>query len=159
MNNSTRQHYFVNLAGCESAVIHQTIAPFELLAAGLAGELVINGTTYTVEVLGYLPAEGERVVDGFRLTKTNGEAHDVCLVAGVVLAVTTSGGEASRRTPSFPRANILRPVRSISLHPLTSWQGVRRSAHSVWLNWRICERSSHLFLSPMWRKVNGDRLC
>ena len=159
MNNSTRQHYFVNPAVCESAVIRQPIAPCELPAAGLAGELVINGTTYTVEVLGYLPAEGEPVTDGFRLTKTNGEAHDVCLVAGVVLVVTTSGGEASRRTPSFPRANILRPVGSISLHRLTSWQGVRRSARFAWSNWRICERSSHLFLSPMWTKVNGDRLC
>jgi hypothetical protein len=73
---------FVKPAVCDSAVIRPPVAPCELLPAGLPGVLVINGNPYIVEVLGYLPEHGEPVIDGYRLTKPNGEAHDLCLVAG-----------------------------------------------------------------------------
>lgn len=72
----------VKPAVCESRVIRNPIAPCEILPRGLAGTLEINGTVYEVEILGYLPAEGEPVVDGFRLTKSDGTAHDICLVSG-----------------------------------------------------------------------------
>jgi hypothetical protein len=72
----------VKPAVCESKLHRKPLAPCEILPAGLPGLLEINGTVYAVDILGYLPAEGEPVVDGFRLTKDDGTAHDVCLVAG-----------------------------------------------------------------------------
>jgi hypothetical protein len=66
-----------------ASVLHKPpYSPCELLPAGLPGLLEINGTLYVVTIIGYLPAEGEPIVDGFRLTKDNGEAHDICLVSG-----------------------------------------------------------------------------
>jgi hypothetical protein len=82
MTSLQRKTRFVKPAVCVSEVLRHPIAPCELLPGGLAGVLVINGTHYSVEVLGYLPEHGEPVVDGYRLTKPNGEAHDLCLVGG-----------------------------------------------------------------------------
>jgi hypothetical protein len=72
----------VKAAICASKVIVPPIAPCEILAPGARGVLEINGLLYAVEILGYLPEVGEPVIDGYRLTKGNGEAHDICLVAG-----------------------------------------------------------------------------
>jgi len=72
----------VKPAMCESRLHHAPLAPCEILPDGLPGLLEINGSFYEVSILGYLPAEGEPVVNGFRLTKDDGTAHDVCLVAG-----------------------------------------------------------------------------
>jgi hypothetical protein len=72
----------VKPAVCVSEVLREPLTPCEILPAGLPGVLVINGTTYSVEVLGYLPEVGEPVIDGYRLTKPDGTAHDICLVAG-----------------------------------------------------------------------------
>jgi hypothetical protein len=82
MDNQQFPRRFVKPAVCVSEVLRMPLAPCELLPRGLAGVLVINGTHYAAEVLGYLPEHGEPVVDGYRLTKPNGEAHDLCLVAG-----------------------------------------------------------------------------
>lgn len=82
MSNSPFPRRLVKPAVCESHVIYQPIAPCEILPSGLPGKLAINGTVYTAEILGFLPAVGEPVIDGYRLTKDNGEAHDICLVAG-----------------------------------------------------------------------------
>jgi hypothetical protein len=76
------RHRLVKPAVCESVVLRHPCAPCELLPAGQAGVLEINGTHYAIEILGYLPEVGEPVVDGYRLTKPNGEAHDLCIVAG-----------------------------------------------------------------------------
>ena len=78
----TKATRFVKPAVCESRVLRHPLAPCEILPAGLPGQLEINGTLYEVEILGYLPEEGEPIVDGFRLTKADGTAHDICLVAG-----------------------------------------------------------------------------
>jgi hypothetical protein len=82
MSNLQRPVRFVKPAVCVSEVLRMPLAPCELLPRGLAGVLRINATEYSVEVLGYLPEHGEPVIDGYRLTKPNGEAHDPCLVAG-----------------------------------------------------------------------------
>lgn len=82
MNTVPHPKRFVQAAVCDSRVIRQPLPRCEVLPDGLPGVLEINGTVYAVEILGYLPAEGPLVLDGYRLTKTNGEAHDVCLVAG-----------------------------------------------------------------------------
>lgn len=79
----SRSHRLVKPAVCECELLQAPIAPCEILnGRGAPGQLRINDTTYTVEILGYLPVEGEPVVDGYRLTKDNSEAHDLCLVAG-----------------------------------------------------------------------------
>jgi hypothetical protein len=67
---------------CESRLIVAPIAPCEILPSGAPGLIEINSMQYSVAVLGYLPDEGEPVIDGYRLTKGNGEAHDICLVRG-----------------------------------------------------------------------------
>jgi hypothetical protein len=82
MESIPRRWSAVKPCACESHVLRQPIAPCEILPRGLAGELSINGTVYAVEVLGYLPEVGEPVIDGYRLTKASGEAHDICLVYG-----------------------------------------------------------------------------
>lgn len=83
MNNSTRSHRFVKPAVCECELIQQPIAPCEILnGKGAPGKLRINATVYVVEILGYLPDAGEPIIDGYRLTRDTGEAHDLCLVAG-----------------------------------------------------------------------------
>ncbi len=79
MRNGTR---FIGLAKCDARLLEQPIAPCEILPNGVPGRLEINLTLYRVEILGYLPGQGEPIVDGYRLTKDNGEAHDLCLIAG-----------------------------------------------------------------------------
>lgn len=76
------QQRFPKPAKCESEVLRHPIAPCEILPAGLAGVVSINATHYAVEIIGYLPEVGEPVVDGYRLSKPDGTAHDVCLVHG-----------------------------------------------------------------------------
>ena len=82
--NSSIPHKWraVKPAVCDSRVLRHPIAPCEILPRGLEGLLVINETSYAVEALGYLPIEGEPIVQGFRLTKADGTTHDLCLVAG-----------------------------------------------------------------------------
>lgn len=46
------------------------------------GAVVINGTRYALDIIGYRQEFGPDVIDGYRLTKEDGTAHDVCLVAG-----------------------------------------------------------------------------
>lgn len=82
MSSFPKRRRLVKPAVCESRVIQPPIAPCEILPRGDAGVVVINETHYAVEVLGYLPEVGEPVIDGYRLTKDNGVAHDICLVAG-----------------------------------------------------------------------------
>ncbi len=83
MKSLPQRKRFLQPALCDSRVIMNPLAPCEILGGqGIPGRLEINGTLYTVEILGFLPAVGEPHIDGFRLTKDNGEAHDVCLVAG-----------------------------------------------------------------------------
>ena len=67
---------------CECELLCSPIAPCELLPRGIPGSIEINGTEYAAVILGYLPEVGEPVVDGYRLTKYNGESHDLCLVNG-----------------------------------------------------------------------------
>lgn len=82
MNSIHPCRQLVKQAVCASRVRRHPIAPCEILPSGLPGVLDINGTSYQIEILGYLPEIGEPVIDGYRLTKDNGEAHDLCLVAG-----------------------------------------------------------------------------
>lgn len=83
MNSLHRPYRPVKPAVCDSRVIMRPIAPCEILAGqGIPGRMEINLTLYTVEILGFLPAIGEPHIDGYRLTKDDGTAHDVCLVAG-----------------------------------------------------------------------------
>src|SRR5579871_1591582 len=82
MQNVPFPRKLVMPAICESQVLEQPIAPCEIVPGGIPGRLVINGTVYVAEILGFLPDVGEPVIDGFRLTKDNGEAHDICLVHG-----------------------------------------------------------------------------
>jgi hypothetical protein len=49
-------------------------------------------------LIGYLPDVGEPVVDGFRLTKDNGTAHDVCRVAGRLECTCGDWNLAPRRS-------------------------------------------------------------
>jgi hypothetical protein len=82
MQKKARHWQAVKPCVCESRLIVSPIAPCEILGHGAPGVLEINGLSYAVEILGYLPEVGEPVIDGYRLTKGNGEAHDICLVAG-----------------------------------------------------------------------------
>lgn len=82
MNTFTQPKRFVKPAVCDSVVTCMPIAPCEMLPHGMPGSLTINGTEYAVSILGSLPDVGEPVIDGYRLVKYTGEAHDVCLVAG-----------------------------------------------------------------------------
>lgn len=82
MSNGSKVWRAVKPAKCECEVLAQAYCPCELFPNGLPGTITINGTEYAASVLGYLPEVGEPVVDGYRLTKYNGEAHDICLVAG-----------------------------------------------------------------------------
>lgn len=79
MSQTTSRWSTVKPALCESTVLRHPIAPCEILPRGHAGLVEINGTRYTVEIVGYLPAEGEPVIVGYRLTRENGVAHDVCV--------------------------------------------------------------------------------
>jgi hypothetical protein len=67
---------------CECSLIRRPCAPCELAPAGIPGLLAINSTPYEVEIIGELPPVGCLEIDGYRLTKGNGEAHDLCLVNG-----------------------------------------------------------------------------
>jgi hypothetical protein len=82
MNSIPHKHRIVKPALCDSRLYRNPIAPCEIPPRGLSSSLEINGVFYEVEILGYLPEVGEPVVDGFRLTKDDGTAHDICLVAG-----------------------------------------------------------------------------
>jgi hypothetical protein len=82
MTSFPQRNRIVKPAVCESAVLCQPIAPCEILRNGCPGTLAINGTEYAVSILGYLPEAGEPVIDGYRMTKANGESHDICLVRG-----------------------------------------------------------------------------
>ena len=82
MNSISTHRPSVKPAVCESKVIEPPIAPCEILPNGAPGFLQINDTVYAAEILGYLPKVGEPVIDAYRLTKDNGEAHDICLVGG-----------------------------------------------------------------------------
>ncbi len=84
-------------AKCECELLCAPIAPCEILRNGCPGSLTINGTLYAVSILGSLPAEGEPIVDGYRMTKENGESHDLCLFAGRVEC--SCGDYEFRRAP------------------------------------------------------------
>ena len=102
MHSTAKSRRFVKPAVCDSNILRQPIAPCEILPAGLSGSLVINGTVYVAEILGYLPDVGEPVIDGYRLTKDHGEAHDICLVAGRL--ERTCGDWLWRRSSQTDRA-------------------------------------------------------
>ena len=72
----------VKPAKCECELLDDPISPCEILPNGFPGTMTINGTLYAVSIIGYLPPIGEPVIEGYRLTKDNGEAHDICLVVG-----------------------------------------------------------------------------
>jgi len=91
----------VKPAKCECQLLDRPISPCEILPRGFPGTMTINATLYAVAILGSLPAEGEPTVDGYRLTKENGEAHDLCLVAGRLEC--TCGDYEFRRAPSRSR--------------------------------------------------------
>lgn len=82
MQTKTRRP--VKPAACESAVVCKPIAPCVIFPDGMPGTMSINGTEYAVVILGWLPDDGVSgaVIDGYRLTKSNGESHDLCLIAG-----------------------------------------------------------------------------
>jgi hypothetical protein len=83
MNESSKRRWSaVNPALCESKLHLNPIAPCEILPKGAPGLLEINQQLYAVSILGFLPAEGEPCLEGFRLTKGNGEAHDLCRIDG-----------------------------------------------------------------------------
>lgn len=81
---------------CECRMVCKPIAPCECFLNGIPGTLIINETEYAVSYIGYLPpAPAEPAIDGYRLTKGNGESHDLCLVAGRMEC--TCGDYAFRR--------------------------------------------------------------
>jgi hypothetical protein len=63
-------------------MIRRPCAPCDLVPAGIPGLVTINATPYEIEILGELPRVGNLEIDGYRLTKGNGEAHDLCYVDG-----------------------------------------------------------------------------
>lgn len=86
----------------ESAIIRYPIVGCEMVPRGIPGLLEINGIRYTVEVIGTLPpAPAEPQVSGYRLTKDNGESHDLCLVCGVLEC--SCGDYLFRRQARDPR--------------------------------------------------------
>lgn len=82
---SAVKHCIVKPAKCECEMLADPIPPCEMLRNGCPGSLTINGTLYAVSLIAHLPpAPAEPVIDGYRLTKENGESHDLCLVNGRV---------------------------------------------------------------------------
>lgn len=72
-------------AKVEAEVLQAPISHCELLPQGLAGTVLINAETYSVEILGYLPAVGEPVVLGYRFCKEGSEeSYDVHMSHGVM---------------------------------------------------------------------------
>jgi hypothetical protein len=63
-------------------MIRRPIAPRALCPAGSPGLVTINATPYEIDIVGELPRAGCLEIDGYRLTKGNGEAHDLCFVNG-----------------------------------------------------------------------------
>lgn len=84
MSSIPQRRRIVKPAQCESKVIREVIAPCEILPYGLPGIIVINGTMYTSQVLGYLPEVGEPVINGYRLIKEDGTVHDICMSYGAL---------------------------------------------------------------------------
>ena len=98
MKNSER---ILKPAKCECELLAPPVSPCEILPQGFPGSLRINGHEYGVVILGYLPEVGEPVVDGYRLTKGDGTAHDLCLVAGILEC--TCGDFEFRRAARDPK--------------------------------------------------------
>jgi hypothetical protein len=80
--SNKRRWSAVKPAVCQSKLHLNPICPCEILADGAPGLLEINQQLYAVSILGFLPKQGEPVLEGFRLTKGNAESHDLCLVDG-----------------------------------------------------------------------------
>src|SRR5262245_60299732 len=59
--------------------LRKPVWPCELIPEGQPGVLLINGTAYGVMPVAELPATGEPVTRGFRLTKPDGTVYDVGL--------------------------------------------------------------------------------
>lgn len=53
------------------------VCPCELLPNGQAGEVMINDDAYAIEYIGELPATGQPVIHGYRLTKPDNTTYDV----------------------------------------------------------------------------------
>jgi hypothetical protein len=82
MSSMKRLWESVKPVKCECQLLHRPCAPCELAPAGIPGVLTINASVYAVEIIGELPPVGCLEIDGYRLTKGNGEAHDICFVNG-----------------------------------------------------------------------------
>jgi hypothetical protein len=65
-------------AVCESEVLTRPCAPCELAPNGLPGHILLNGIGYAVSIIGELPLVGEPTIQGYRFTKEDGTAYDVC---------------------------------------------------------------------------------
>lgn len=61
----------------EVELLRRPITACEILPAGLAGLVRINGTEYALAYHSELPATGEPIVRGYRLTKDDGTAYDL----------------------------------------------------------------------------------
>lgn len=95
-------HRIVKPAKCDAMVVFDAWYWSDILhrPANVHGHMVINDTGYDLEQLGHVEA-GEPVIDGYRLTKPNGEAHDICLVAGRLEC--TCGDYEFRRSQQLDR--------------------------------------------------------
>lgn len=82
MTQSNKVTRFVKPAKCECEMVFEPIAPSEVFQRGMPGTMRINGTEYAARVLASRTTDGQFEIDGYRLTKYNGESHDICLVAG-----------------------------------------------------------------------------
>jgi hypothetical protein len=102
MQESKRRWSAVKPCQCDSKLHLNPIAPCEILPKGAPGLLEINQQLYAVSIFGFLPAQGEPCLEGFRLTKGNGEAHDLCRIDGRLEC--TCGDWVWRRAAQAERA-------------------------------------------------------
>jgi len=60
------------------SLLSRAVCPCEILPAGLPGLCSINGRAYTLEYNATLPAEGEPVIHGYRVTSIDSyKAYDI----------------------------------------------------------------------------------
>lgn len=125
MNTVSKKQRIVKPALCNCELLAAPVAPCEILANGFPGTMTINGTEYAVRILGYLPpAPAEPVIDGYRLTKANGESHDICLVAGR-FECTCGDYEfrrASQQNPETCECKHIKAIRQLCLPPVDQYQ-------------------------------------